>query len=361
MSVSTTLYIQFYSQVLFDTARSTFAGILNYTATGYNAAPPVQCIYDYGASNNTSATPFPVFVNDAAARAFFDSTSQATLLSYVNTSVGSTYYTSATIDTVDAPIQADFSALATVATTGSYTDLTNTPAIPAAQVNTDWNSVSGLSQLTNKPSLATVATSGAYSDLSGKPSIPAAQVNSDWNAVTGLPQIMNRPVLAAVATSGAYSDISGRPTLATVATSGAYSDLSGKPSLATVATSGSYSDLSGKPSIPTVQAYEGTVQRSGAFPFFADATVASGVAVFQLTTNGLAAGSPIFPNGVIQDSVNVFVSDATASYQMAAAWTNSNKTLTVTTNKLTTANILTGILGQASGNGSVVKLQVWGY
>jgi len=57
------------------------------------------------------------------------------------------------------------SSLATVATSGSYGDLTGTP------------------------SLATVATSGAYSDLSGT------------------------PTLATVATSGSYNDLSDQPTL----------------------------------------------------------------------------------------------------------------------------------------------------
>lgn len=42
-------------------------------------------------------------------------------------------------------------------------------------------------------SLATVATTGTYSDLIGKPSIPAAQVNSDWSANVGIAQILNRP------------------------------------------------------------------------------------------------------------------------------------------------------------------------
>lgn len=42
----------------------------------------------------------------------------------------------------------------------------------AAQVNSDWNSNSGVSQILNKPSLATVATSGDYDDLLNKPTIP---------------------------------------------------------------------------------------------------------------------------------------------------------------------------------------------
>ena len=59
--------------------------------------------------------------------------------------------------------------LATVATTGSYSDLSGTP------------------------SLSNVATSGNYDDLLNKPTIPNAQVNSDWNASSGISQILNKP------------------------------------------------------------------------------------------------------------------------------------------------------------------------
>ena len=88
--------------------------------------------------------------------------------------------------------------LATVATTGSYNDLLNKPTIPAAQVNSDWNAVSGVAQILNKPSLATVATSGSYNDLLNQPTIPAAQVNSDWNAISGVAQILNKPTIPTV-------------------------------------------------------------------------------------------------------------------------------------------------------------------
>lgn len=91
--------------------------------------------------------------------------------------------------------KADTSSLAAVATSGDYDDLINKPSIPAAQVNSDWNSVSGVSQILNKPSLAAVATSGDYADLTNKPTIPAAQVNSDWNAVSGVAQILNKPTI----------------------------------------------------------------------------------------------------------------------------------------------------------------------
>jgi len=52
--------------------------------------------------------------------------------------------------------------------------------------------------VTSKPSFATVATSGSYNDLINKPTIPAAQVNSDWNAVSGLAQILNKPTIPTV-------------------------------------------------------------------------------------------------------------------------------------------------------------------
>lgn len=107
--------------------------------------------------------------------------------------------------------------------------------------------------------------------------------------------------------------------------------------------------------------YEGTTQHINSFPIFKSATVASGVAVFNMTTDGTSGSTSLCPNGIIQDSVNPSVNDATASYQMSWAWSNSNKTLTVTANKLTTSNILTGILGQAAANAAVVKVSVWCY
>lgn len=42
-------------------------------------------------------------------------------------------------------------------------------ATGTAQVNSDWNASSGAAQILNKPSLATVATSGSYTDLSNRP------------------------------------------------------------------------------------------------------------------------------------------------------------------------------------------------
>jgi hypothetical protein len=90
-------------------------------------------------------------------------------------------------------LKADISSLATVATSGDYNDLTNLPTIPAAQVNSDWNAVSGVAEILNKPT------------------IPAAQVNSDWNATSGVAEILNKPTIpTSLPPSGnAGGDLSG--------------------------------------------------------------------------------------------------------------------------------------------------------
>lgn len=90
--------------------------------------------------------------------------------------------------------------LATVATSGSYDDLSDKPTIPAAQVQSNWaqTTTTAVDYIKNKPALSTVATSGSYNDLSDKPTIPAAQVNSDWNASSGVAQILNKPTIPTV-------------------------------------------------------------------------------------------------------------------------------------------------------------------
>ena len=126
--------------------------------------------------------------------------------------------------------------LAAVATTGAYSDLSGKPAIPTAtsdltndsgfitlsdvpaQVQPDWDATSGLGEILNKPVLATVATTGAYSDLSGTPAIPTAtsdltndsgfitlsdvpaQVQPDWDATSGLGEILNKPSIPVIGT-----------------------------------------------------------------------------------------------------------------------------------------------------------------
>ena len=65
----------------------------------------------------------------------------------------------------------DVSGLATVATSGAYSDLSGTPSLATVATT------GAYSDLTGAPSLATVATTGAYSDLTGAPDVPILENN----------------------------------------------------------------------------------------------------------------------------------------------------------------------------------------
>ena len=149
----------------------------------------------------------------------------------VNADWGATSGKAQILNKPDLSIYAQSSSLSTVATTGDYDDLLNKPSIPAAQVNSDWDATSGISEILHKPdlsiyaqssSLSTVATTGDYDDLLNKPTIPAAQVNSDWDATSGVAQVLNKPDLSIYAESSSLS---------TVATTGDYDDLLNKPTI----------------------------------------------------------------------------------------------------------------------------------
>jgi len=102
-------------------------------------------------------------------------------------------------------------------TDGTSLQWTTLPTIPPAQIQVDWNesTPSETDYIKNKPSLASVATSGNYSDLINKPTIPPAQIQSDWNVGTpsDVAFIKNKPAFSPVATSGAYTDLTGRPSI----------------------------------------------------------------------------------------------------------------------------------------------------
>lgn len=143
----------------------------------------------------------------------------------------------------------------------------------------------GTSTYVEADELATVATSGSYNDLSNKPTIPAAQVNSDWSANSGVAQILNKPTIPTVNdatltiqkngatvntfTANASSNVTANITVPTK-TSDLTNDGSDNTStyveadeLAAVATSGLYSDLTGTPTIPTVNNATLTIQQNG--------------------------------------------------------------------------------------------------
>ena len=179
---------------------------------------------------------------------------------------------------------------ATVASSGSYNDLSNSPVLNIADWNTafGWGNHAGLyrsiswvpswNDVTEKPVFTTVATSGSYDDLSDLPNLNIANWNTaySWGNHAGLyrsiswvpawADVTGKPTFATVATSGNYNDLTNKPVLfsgsfanltnkpttiagygITDAFNGTWASLTGKPTFATVATSGSYTDLTNKP------------------------------------------------------------------------------------------------------------------
>lgn len=123
--------------------------------------------------------------------------------------------------------------LATVATTGAYADLTGTPTVPSVTQNTGTSTTSVMSQnavtvalgdKADTSSLATVATTGAYSDLSGTPTVPSVVQATG----TSTANVMSQNAVTLYLNNKADSS-----SLATVATTGSYNDLLNKPSVAT--------------------------------------------------------------------------------------------------------------------------------
>src|ERR1041384_8450696 len=101
-------------------------------------------------------------------------------------------------------LKANISSLAPVALSGVYNDLSGKPTLgTAAAQNTGAFATatqgSKADTAVQPGSLAAVATSGSYNDLSSKPTTPAAQGQSDWNSVSGISQIANKPTLGTAA------------------------------------------------------------------------------------------------------------------------------------------------------------------
>ena len=140
--------------------------------------------------------------------------------------------------------------------TYSYSEITNKPTIPTKTSDLVNDGADNTSTYVEADELATVATSGSYNDLSNKPTIPAAQVNSDWNAVSGVAQILNKPTIP-TATSQLTNDsgfITGYTETDPIFTASPAHSITNADITAwnnKSDFSGDYDDLTNKPTIPT--------------------------------------------------------------------------------------------------------------
>ena len=144
--------------------------------------------------------------------------------------------------------KADSSSLATVATTGSYEDLTDKPSVVGAPVTsvagrigdvTLTKSDVGLSNVDNTSDANKPVSTATQTALDGKAATSHTHAQSD---VTGLATALSGK--ANTSHTHAQSDVTGLST--------ALADKANTADLAEVALSGSYDDLTDKPTIPTV-------------------------------------------------------------------------------------------------------------
>lgn len=215
MSSPTNLEIKAYSQYIYS--GGTYA-LIYFQAVDYFGQPYIMEAVALAATQDLTTTPYLTFVSVADAINYYKDADAATLLSNVNTTIGTSFYTTTSIELVDTPVAAALNMLAPVAFSDEYSDLLGSPILSA------------------------VATSGAYSDLSGKPTIPTAvsQLTNDSGFITS--------------TSAATTYVAKTVTVNGHALSGNVTVSASDLSLATVASSGSYNDLSSKPTIPTILA-----------------------------------------------------------------------------------------------------------
>ena len=286
------------------------------------------------------------------------------LIDYTQLTNKPTIYTSAYIGTtsLDFSRSSASQTLTGVSIDGNAATVTNGLYSTGTYANPSWLTSLAYSKITGTPTLATVATSGSYTDLTNKPTL----FDGAYSSLSGKPALF----------SGSYTDLSNKPTLF----DGAYSSLSGKPTLATVATSGSYTDLTNKPTIPTTVTVNGTAITLGssgtvtaAAGTLTGTTLNSSVVTSSLTSVGTLTGLTVSgssANSITSTSGGTFLTlSSSARLGLTQTWkftTNNNiggptswiefpdSTLQTTAyNSSTVQGLFSVTTNSASGNGSL--------
>lgn len=84
------------------------------------------------------------------------------------------------VENIELNLPASTTALAGLMLPSDKTKLNGIAAGAEVNVNADWNATEGDALILNKPTLSTVATSGSYNDLTEKPTIPTVDVNKEY-------------------------------------------------------------------------------------------------------------------------------------------------------------------------------------
>lgn len=84
------------------------------------------------------------------------------------------------VENIELNLPASTTALAGLMLPADKIKLNGIAAGAEVNVNADWNATEGDALILNKPTLATVATSGSYNDLTSKPTIPTVDVDKEY-------------------------------------------------------------------------------------------------------------------------------------------------------------------------------------
>lgn len=84
------------------------------------------------------------------------------------------------VENIELNLPASTTALAGLMLPADKIKLNGIAAGAEVNVNADWNATEGDALILNKPTLATVATSGSYNDLTEKPTIPTVDVDKEY-------------------------------------------------------------------------------------------------------------------------------------------------------------------------------------
>lgn len=128
-----TLEIKIFGQDIYDLSTTSWYKAVTFIAIDYYGQPLVGPIIFQIGSTNPSHTPYPMYPDLTTALADvtnFSGPQYAAVIGLVNANAGTTIYgpTDFTTEMVDTAVGAAIAMLATVARTGSYTDLINLPA-----------------------------------------------------------------------------------------------------------------------------------------------------------------------------------------------------------------------------------------
>lgn len=211
--------------------------------------------------------------------------------------------------------------------------------IPASDLASGVQTSLGKADTAVQPgALATVATSGSYNDLSNKPTIPTVPVQDvTVNGTSVLDGTTAKVVVPAIpdlslVTSGSGSFVTGlsvsghqitqtlgTPAVATVD----WSEIENKPTFATVATSGSYTDLTNKPTIPSTAADVGALPST---TLYAGSSTAGGAATSALKATADGNGNNIVNTYATKTEVSAKADDSDVVHKAGAETVTGAKT-----------------------------------